>query len=140
MTTIFKNADEGNLLMQAMGDGQVIEYDAENGRASIEYTARPEFCHSGGIVQGGYVTGWIDSAMARAAIALKNEEMNMATLEIKISFLRAATQNNKYRAEGWVVRSGKSVMFMEGRLTDLEGKLIATGTATGTMDPLPAVA
>ncbi len=130
-----EQSDEANALMIAMGDGRVIEYDAENGRAVIEYTARPEFCHSGGIVQGGYVTGWIDSAMARAAIASKNAEMNMATLEIKISFLRAATQKNKYRAEGWVVRSGKSVMFMEGRLTDLEGKLIATGTATGQWTP-----
>ena len=123
--------EEANALMAAMGDGRVIEQDAETGRCVIEYTARPEFCHSGGIVQGGFITGWIDSAMARAAIASINGEKSMTTLEIKVSFLKAAVAGNAYRAEGWVVRAGKSVMFMEGRLTDLDGKLIAKGSATG---------
>jgi CheY-like chemotaxis protein len=27
-------------------------------------------CHSGGVVQGGFVTGWIDAAMAHAIIAM----------------------------------------------------------------------
>ena len=123
--------EEANALMGAMGDGRVIEQNAEAGRAVVEYTAKPEFCHSGGIVQGGFVTGWIDSAMARAAIASTNGEKSMTTLEIKISFLKAAVAGKTYRAEGWVVRAGKSVMFMEGRLLDQDGKLIAKGSATG---------
>ncbi len=132
MSTIETEArEEADALMVAMGDGRVIEQDGETGRSVIEYTARPEFCHSGGIVQGGFVTGWIDSAMARAAIASTNGEKSMTTLEIKISFLKAAVAGNTYRAEGWVVRAGKSVMFMEGRLTDLDGKVIAKGSATG---------
>ena len=123
--------EEANALMDAMGGGRVVEQNAETGRTVIEYTARPEFCHSGGIVQGGFVTGWIDSAMARAAIASTGGEKSMTTLEVKISFLKAAVAGSTYRAEGWVVRAGKSVMFMEGRLLDQDGKLIATGSATG---------
>ncbi len=132
MTTIDENVrEEADALMTAMGDGRVIEYDAEGGRAVLEYTAKPEFCHSGGIVQGGFVTGWIDSAMARAAIASTQGERTMTTLELKISFLKAAVAGRTYRAEGWVVRAGKSVMFMEGLLTDPDGNLIAKGSATG---------
>lgn len=122
---------EADALMVAMGDGQLIEQDPETGRSIMEYTARPDFCHSGGVVQGGFVTGWIDSAMARAAIASTKNEKSMTTLEIKISFLKAAIAGKKYRAEGWVVRAGKNVMFMEGRLLDQDGKLIAKGSATG---------
>ncbi len=132
MTTIddeIKAIDDS--LLTAMGDGRVIEYDADNGRAVVEFTPRPEMCHSGGVVQGGFVTGWLDTAMARAAIASAKGERSMTTLEIKISFLKSAQPGTTYRAEGCVVRTGKSVMFMEGRLTDPDGTLIAKGSATG---------
>ena len=42
----------------------------EDGRAAIEFMAGAHMCHSGGIVQGGFVTGWIDAAMAHAVFSL----------------------------------------------------------------------
>lgn len=118
-------------MLAMLGYGRVIEYNVDTHRAIVEFKPSPEHCHSGGIVQGGFVTGWIDTAMARAAILSANGSKTMTTLEVKISFLKAAQAGKTYRAEGWVVRSGKSVMFMEGQLTDAEGTLIAKGTATG---------
>ena len=46
-----------------------IEMNPE-GRAILEYEAGMHMCHSGGVVQGGFVTGWIDAAMAHAAMAM----------------------------------------------------------------------
>ena len=53
-------------LNQALGFVRVVELDPA-GRATIEYQAGMHMCHSGGVVQGGFVTGWIDAAMAYAA-------------------------------------------------------------------------
>ena len=57
-----------NSLLKTLGDGEVLALDGEAGRATIRFTVKPEMCHTGGIAQGGFVTGWIDSAMAHACI------------------------------------------------------------------------
>ena len=43
-------------LLASLGDGRVVEFIAGENRAVMEFTARPEFCHSGDVVQGGFVT------------------------------------------------------------------------------------
>ena len=40
-------------IMAALGDGNVIDSDGEAGRSRVEFTCKPEMCHSGGIAQGG---------------------------------------------------------------------------------------
>ncbi len=116
-----------------LGGTRVLEQEQGVGRTVLEFVAREEQCHEGGAVQGGFVTGWIDSAMAMAAMCLRSPDDGLwfATLEVKISFYRPATPGT-YRAEGWVERSGKSVAFLAGRLLDADGQVIATGTSTGT--------
>ena len=114
-------ADESNDLQRAMGHVRTLLTDGENGRAAIEYRARPEFCHSGGVVQGGYITGWIDAAMAHAAITRSDHQLSPATLEIKMVFYKPARPGVLYRAEAWVDRWGRTTAFLEGRLLDPEG-------------------
>ena len=124
--------------LPALGNGRILELDREAGRAVLEFQARQEFCHSGGVVQGGFVTGWIDSAMAHAAMGAltAGEGRWFATLELKISFYRPAIPGT-YTAEGWVEKSGRNVCFVAGRLLDEEGRVVATGTSTGTWSKMP---
>src|SRR6185436_2531070 len=75
-------------LSDTMGMEQVIDHGETSGRAVIHYRVRPDHCHSGGIVQGGFVTGWIDQAMAHVVMARSNYEFSPLSLEIKISFLQ----------------------------------------------------
>ena len=105
------------------------------GRAVIRYRARPEMCHSGGIVQGGFVTGWIDQAMAHVAVAATNHEFSVLTLEIKISFLEAATPGPVI-AEAWIERRGKSIAFVEGRIMDAKGLVLAKASSTVRLVPV----
>ena len=65
-------------LYEAMGLVRIVTMDPA-GRATLEYRARPEMCHSGGVVQGGFVTGWIDAAMAHAAIAANGPDVTPMT-------------------------------------------------------------
>ena len=71
-----------NALYETMGLTRVISLDPA-GRAQIEYAASMAQCHSGGVVQGGFVTGWIDAAMAHAVIAKMGEGMVPMTREQK---------------------------------------------------------
>lgn len=115
-------------LYRAMGLVRIVTMDPA-GRAVIEYQARPEMCHSGGVVQGGFVTGWIDAAMAHAAIASLGNTVTPMSLEIKVSFF-APVRPGLVVAEGWIERRGRKTCFVEGRLLDREGKVLAKGTST----------
>ena len=115
-------------LYKTMGLVRIVEMLPE-GRAVLEYEAKPEQCHSGGVVQGGFVSGWIDAAMAHAAMALKGSGVVPMSLELKVSFF-APTRPGRVFAEGWVERDGKRTAFFEGCLKDSAGTVLAKGTST----------
>lgn len=114
-------------LYDEMGLTRVVEISAE--RAELEYLAKAEQCHSGGVVQGGFVTGWIDAAMAHAAIARAGEGVTPMTLELKVSFL-APVRPGPVFAEAWAVRHGRKTAFYEGALRDGAGNLLAKASST----------
>ena len=118
-------------LNAALGLTRVIEMDPQ-GRARLEYCAASQMCHSGGVVQGGFVTGWIDAAMAHAAIAMSGPDTVPMTLEIKVSFFAPARPGPVF-AEAWVIKRGRSTCFFEGHLQDGTGKLLAKASSTLTL-------
>jgi acyl-CoA thioesterase len=124
---------EGSL-MDSLGLVRVVSSDAEAGRATLEFEARPNQCHSGNIVQGGFVTGWIDAAMANALIAKTGGTLLPLSLDINIAF-HAAANPGLVHAEAWVERLGKRTAFVEGRLTTPDGQMIAKGMSTVRLVP-----
>lgn len=118
-------------LYETMGLHRIVELNPE-GRAQLEYMAKPGMCHSGGVVQGGFVTGWIDAAMAHAVIAVLGDNVTPMSLEIKVSFF-APVRPGLVVAEGWIERRGRKTAFLEGRLLDGEGNVLAKGTSTATL-------
>lgn len=115
-------------LSATLGLVEVISMDAA-GRARLAYRAAPHMCHSGGVVQGGFVTGWIDAAMAHAAIAMAGDGVVPMTLEIKVSFF-APARPGLVVAEAWVEKRGRSTCFFEGQLTDEDGRVLAKASST----------
>ena len=101
----------------------------QEGRARLEYEAGLHMCHSGGVVQGGFVTGWIDAAMAHAVIAALGHDIVPMSLELKVSFF-APARPGRVIAEGWIERRGRSTCFVEGRLLDLSGGVLAKASST----------
>ena len=121
-------ADMNNPLYRAMGLKRIVTMDPE-GRATLEYEAREEMCHSGGVVQGGFITGWIYAAMAHAAMARHGEGITPMSLELKVSFF-APTRPGLVIAEGWVERPGRRTTFYEGHLKAPDGTVLAKATST----------
>ena len=125
---------DSNDVLAALGNGKVVDIDGDAGRSVLEFTCAPAMCHSGGVAQGGFVTGWIDAAMAHACIARYTTDFWIATLEMKVSFFRPANPGPVV-AEGWIERAGKQTVFTEGRLLDGEGTVLAKASSTIRLVP-----
>ena len=119
-----------------MGFSRILDFSKEESSIRLEYIAEHRHCHSENIVQGGYVTGWIDSAMAHSVMIPTNFEFSPLTLELKITFLKSANPGPVI-AEAKVIKLGRSIAFVEGSLFDNDGNLIAKGTSTNKLVPMP---
>jgi uncharacterized protein (TIGR00369 family) len=115
-----------------LGIDKILFLNTIDGIASARYIAKEEMCHSGGIVQGGFITGWIDAIMALACMAKCGPDVLVLTLEIKISFLNSA-KVGKIISTAKVIKNTKSIAFIEGKLEDSKGSLVATGTCTAKL-------
>ncbi|WP_345719569.1 PaaI family thioesterase [Qipengyuania qiaonensis] len=107
---------------------RIVSTDAEGG-ARLDYEAKREQCHSRGVVQGGFISGWIDAAMTHAAMAKNGPGIVPMTLELKVSFF-APTRPGLEIAEAWLERHGKRTRFYEGHLKDANGTVLAKATST----------
>jgi uncharacterized protein (TIGR00369 family) len=84
-----------------------------------------------GTVHGGYAATLLDSAMGCAVHSRLKAGQSYTTLELKIAYHRAMTdQSGPVRAEGKVISLGRRAAFAEGRLVDAAGQLCATATTT----------
>ncbi|HRE60140.1 MAG TPA: PaaI family thioesterase [Micropepsaceae bacterium] len=114
---------------------KIIAIDAEKGAARIAYDAGENLQNRFGALHGGMIAAIMDDVMAIAAgLSLQWGEIS-PTLEMKTSFL-AMAKPGRLMAEAAVLRRGKSVIFIEGRLEDADGRLIATASATASVTPM----
>ena len=112
--------------------GEVLELDAETQTCTFEFNIEHKLCHSGDIVQGGFVTAMLDATMSHACFGLLENVINVATLEIKVSFLEPS-RAGKFRCVGRLKKIGRSTGFMEGELYGADGVLTATASTTAKL-------
>jgi acyl-coenzyme A thioesterase PaaI-like protein len=119
-------------LMHAIGFDAVLRGDP-NGIAVVRYVARPEHAHSDGrIVQGGFITSWLDHSMA-VAVRLREPGAALASLDITVSFLERVAPGPVV-VEARVLRWGGRVVFLQAELraqADEHAPLLARATSTG---------
>lgn len=124
-------------LQATLGQQRILRF--EPGHAEIEYACGMHMCHSGGVAQGGFVAGWIDAAMAHAVMATCEPGMVPMSLELKISYF-APTNPGLVVAQAWVESGGGRTWFVEGRLRDTAGKVLAKASSTVRLLPATKVA
>ena len=103
----------------------------ETGRAVFQ--GRPLLRHYNplGVVHGGWISTLLDSAMGCAVHSTLPVGKGYTTLELKVNFVRAVTEDVPLvRAEGKLVHGGRQVALAEGRLVGPDGKLHAHATTT----------
>jgi len=128
----------GRALQESMGNFRVVAWEPQTRSVRAAFTVRREYCHTNGtIAQGGFVTAWLDAAMAHAVLHDTDHASGVVSLEIKVSFLERVGPGEG-TVVGRVVRRGKRVAFLEGDLYNAEGRLAAQASSTGMLVPTTA--
>ena len=86
-------------------------------------------CHSGNIVQGGFITGWLDAIMALACMCKVGSDVLVLSLEIKTSFIKSINPGEVV-VSGKVIKAGNSIAFLEGEILDKKNNLLAKANQT----------
>ncbi len=111
--------------------------EVEQGRAVFEGEPDFAFYNPIGSVHGGYAATLLDSCMGCAVHASLAPGQAYTTLEFKINFVRAITdQAGRVRAVGKVIHPGSRAATAEGHLYDTRGKLLAHATTTCLVFPI----
>ena len=111
---------------------RVLDARPEEGWIRIGFDGKPEFVNPAGLIQGGILSAMLDDTMGPAVFVKTNGRLYTATISMNISFLAHAIVG-PIIGEATVVQLGKTVAFMEGRLTDATGRLLATATANARL-------
>ena len=124
LTKMFLKAPQSTL-----GIKKILKLDTSKGEAHAIYRARKNMCHSGNIVQGGFITGWLDAVMALACMCKVGADTLVLSLEIKTTFIKKIS-HEQVVAIGNVIKTGKTIAFLEGKIVDTENNILAKGTQT----------
>jgi len=111
--------------------------EAQPGHA--EFQGKPAFEHYNplGSVHGGWTATLLDSCVGCAVHTHLPAGTGYTTLEIKINFVRALTdQTGLVRAEARTLHVGRRAGTAEGKLFDAKGTLYAHGTTTCMIFPI----
>ena len=117
-----------------LGIKKIINIDPLIGQAIVEYKPRRNMCHSGNIVQGGFITGWLDAVMALACMSKVGVDTLVLSLEIKTTFIKKVLPE-AVLVTGNVIKSGRSIAFLEGNIIDKKNNILAKGNQTVKLVP-----
>lgn len=105
-----------------------IEYQME---ITKELLATPRVAH------GGSISALMDAAMGVCGLSCVVEDHKVvSTVDMKLSFIAPGRLGDVLVAKANVIKAGKRLLFIEGRINNQEGELIAI--ATGTFNAYPA--
>ena len=99
----------------------------EDGLAEVRWLPQPEHLNRFGAIHGGALAGLIDSV---ASITSLTKLKRIVTIEMNISYIKAATISNKILAKGVVIQAGKSLIRTTVELFNEDNQLITRGNLT----------
>jgi uncharacterized protein (TIGR00369 family) len=113
--------------------GMVCIDKSEPGRSVWRMLADERFANPVGIIQGGFVAAFADSAMGAASVtfaAASERKVFSANAEIKVSFLKPAKVGSTLTCTAYVISGGNRAAFIEAEVTDDDDRLIAKASST----------
>src|SRR5262252_8595536 len=98
--------------------------ESGGGRALVTLQAGPQHANPMGTLHGGILCDIADAAMGIAYASTLDGEESFTTIELKINFLKPIW-SAKLRADGRVVKRGRTIGLTECDITDEKGSLVA---------------
>jgi uncharacterized protein (TIGR00369 family) len=106
---------------------RLVEIDRD--RAVVELQAGPQHANPMGTLHGGILCDVADAAMGIAYASGIDPSESFTTIELKINFLRPVW-TGPLRAEGTLLRRGRTVGLAQCRVLGEKGELVAYATST----------
>ena len=106
-------------------------HEPEPGRVTLTALPEARFMNLTGTVHGGWGMTLLDTVMFLAALTTLPPGAVCPTLETTAKFVRPITlATGEVRVIGTVLAGGRTVITLDGRIEDAEGRLLAHGTSS----------
>lgn len=133
------NFDSARLRLQKEIDGQTVIPVAqligfklvsfEFGKATFLLEAGKKHHNPMGTIHGGIYCDIADAAMGVAFASTLQPNESFGTISFQINFLKSLSQDT-LRAEGYLVKKGRSIGFLESKIYSVDNELVATAQST----------
>ncbi|MCC8983046.1 PaaI family thioesterase [Bradyrhizobium acaciae] len=107
----------------------LVDARPQEGWIKIVFDGKQDFCNPAGFVQGGMLSSMLDDTMGPAVFVMTEGRLFTTTITMTVNFL-APAKPGPIIGEATVTQLGKTIAFVEGRLTSAEGTLLATATSS----------
>jgi len=109
---------------------------SQPGRTVWRMRADERFANPAGVLQGGFLAAFCDSAMGAASVTwARGRKVRSANAELKVSFLAAVRPGGWLTCTSEVVSGGERVAFVEAEVVDDDGRKIARASSTYILAP-----
>ena len=98
----------------------------------IGFDGKAEFCNPAGFIQGGILSAMLDDTMGPAVFIMTEGKLYTATITMTVNFLSPA-RVGPIVGEADVRQLGRTIAFVEGKLTAADGTVLATSTASARL-------
>lgn len=112
----------------------VIDVRPADGWIRVGFEARPQFVNPAGNIQGGFLAAMLDDTMGPAIFTHTEGRLYSATIDMTVSYLSPAKVGPLF-GEGQVIQLGKTVGFVEAKLMDSNGTIIARSNSSVRLVP-----
>jgi uncharacterized protein (TIGR00369 family) len=110
----------------------LLDARPEDGWLKVGFDGKAEFRNPAGFIQGGILSAMLDDTMGPAVLIKTDGKFYTTTISLTVNFM-ASAKPGPLIAEARVIQLGKTIAFMEGKLTAEDGTLIATATTTARL-------
>jgi uncharacterized protein (TIGR00369 family) len=107
---------------------RLLDARPADGWLKLGFEGKPEFLNPAGFVQGGILSAMLDDTMGPAVLVMTEGRSYTTTVSLTVNFLNPA-RPGPITGEAQVTQLGKSIAFVEGKLTATDGTVIATASA-----------
>jgi len=108
----------------------ILDVSAEGVTAKLPWRADLVGDPEHGILHGGAITTLLDSTCGYAIFAISEKLADIATLDLRIDYLKPAKPNQDVLARAEVYRTTRSIAFLRAQAYQTEGDPIANAVAT----------
>lgn len=92
-------------------------------------TIGEQHANPNGVVHGAVLFALVDTAMGKATMSVVDDGLYCAIVELSLRFIRPASAGELI-ADASVVKRGRSIVHLDARVHDADGRLVATSSGT----------